>query len=239
MRYRISFLIALVLVLAGCAKDSATDNGKQTADSGSPPAKEASVLDQVPDELEHDGFEYYGLALTNPIEYEVTRNGVPTSAGRTSKFVKVENGKAIFEVTHSGGLSELGTQTYSVEKDGVYVSGLSDRTIEPAKYKEVPASLAAGTAWTSKVKITSSTGDTMSMSTNNKVVGVEKVKVKAGEFEALHVASTGKLHQGSVSLDLDVQGWFVKGIGYVKLEMKVKNGGQTTTQVIEAVKVDK
>lgn len=234
-------LLALIgmAVLAGCGPqksgDAPTSQAPGPVASSVGGGRQASP-DSIPAELRHEAFEYYGLANTKPVDLEANIQGQVQTGARTTKFLGIKDGAATFEVAHTGDLSKLGTYTYSVTKDGIYAIALNSGKIEPNPNLEAPASLPPGKTWGGDITVTLDAGQVVKSTQQTKVVGLEKVKTKAGEFEALLLVNTAKSTVQGIKSDDKLRAWFVKGIGPVKMEITRKTAAGTTKQVIEAVK---
>ncbi|HEY0868036.1 MAG TPA: hypothetical protein VGE01_11685, partial [Fimbriimonas sp.] len=168
---RILYLAVLGILFAGCtpktdsAKNGADQPGETPKTAGAAtdepgkPALDTSPTDtplvsQLPAELKHDGFEYYGLANEQPIEIEVTSapNGRTLTGTQTTKLVSFAGGKATFRRERTGNLESLGVDEYSLEPTGIYVTS---STVAKTKdrYLEIPAKLEPGKTWQDTTEI--------------------------------------------------------------------------------------
>jgi hypothetical protein len=119
---------------------------------------------------------------------------------------------------------------YRLTDDGIYkIKVISANGVDDSKpyQKILPARINAGYTWyweseSKKAKETA------------KVIGVEKVTVPAGTFDAVLIEYDGNYENGAVYTD---KTWFVKGIGYVKNVSTA--GGETTTLELADYKLAK
>src|SRR5688500_898468 len=104
-----SLTFLLSVGLAGC---SGTESKPEAANGGKPP--EATTANKpigkvtpadVPADVKHEAFEYYGLDNTAPVELRMTRGKDKLTGTRINRFMEVKDGNAIYEVEHTGGLS--------------------------------------------------------------------------------------------------------------------------------------
>lgn len=242
-------LAALAAALVGCnntggdkpadatgdtAVKSEAEGGKETAEAAGPP------MNSVPAEVKTAGYEYYGLDNVQPIEYQIVATNLPSTetGSATNKLIKVENGVATFVSTKTGTtLASMGDEEVEARKDGIYYTKIGGHPVEPPQLV-LPAELTAGKSWTTKGKVTAQTQQGLKTFDQNftyKVAGVEKVKIKAGEYEALKVTAKGEIVVDGQSNKSDMTAWYVKGLGTVKMEI-VTTGERKGTMTIEATK---
>ncbi len=230
-----ALLILLVcsLGLIGCNQDTKTPpeaNNKPPQESEAPEPS----LSEVPADLKHAAFEYYGLTNPKQVDMEIVVDGGARvlSGTQTVKLVSIEGGSAVFRIERTGQLATLGSMDVSVEKDGLYAKSASIGQI--SRSLELPADLAVGKEWTSELKLESSGGE-MAQKSTMKAVRTETVKTKAGEFkDALRVEGTGTGTFNGQAMTMKMTGWYVKGEGPVKLQTEMtKPDGTKTTQSIE------
>jgi hypothetical protein len=248
------FLFLIVLCL-GCGKPETStpsgqttaqtpsgNGGRSTTDPVAKPAAEPSPsgspsVDSISAELKHEGYEYYGLGNTEPMDLEyVTGQGVGTVTGsQVVKLKEVKDGEAIFTIERTGGLADLGNEEISLGKDGVYTTSSSMGTLaEPTL--NMAAKLTPGARWKSSSKLDSPRGE-FSVTSDYTVVGTRKVKTKAGEREALLIRSTGKGTLNGQSVRMETKGWFVRGRGGVRLELRtIPEKGKPSTLTIQETK---
>jgi|GEM_PF-1982858 len=198
-------------------------------------SKSDAATPAVPKELMHEGYQYEGLSNNKPIDMELVVSGRSDiiTGSQSVTFDGMKDGKAMYRVERTGGLSMLGSDTMAVEKDGIYnlkssVASLSNHAME------LPANPKPGMTW--KFHVSSDKKDSqMDMATECKVVGIQSVKTKGGTYDkALLVEqdSTGLLAGKNVRTVS--RSWYVKGIGTVKADLTTHNAdGSTQTLTIQ------
>lgn len=159
------FILSALLLLSGCATPL-----PQTPPPGTPaqvPAPEIRVGDDWSYSL-HDG---YTKLPRGTLEYRVS---------------SVQPATVRVEVRHDGRESvELYTRDWNWRERPM--TNLQNFRYEPA-YPALPFPLEAGKAWQAYVKATDpATGQVNRVRIDGKVLGWEKVKVPAGEFDALKI----------------------------------------------------
>jgi hypothetical protein len=221
MRTNLILLALAGIVVVGCnnAKAPQTDNPTSPANA-SGTASTAPTLDQIPAELKHEGFEYYGLAHTEPIDMEYVNNSdnnVITGAQQV-ELVEMRDGDPIFRVTRTGGLSVLGVDEISLKSDGIYTVGSSILNVQPPPLL-IASNLEPGHTWENKLK---ADGDAkMDILMKRTVKGTEKFTTKVGEREGLLILSTGSGTINDQKVQMDSKEWYVRGLGPVKQELTI------------------
>jgi hypothetical protein len=117
----------------------------------------------------------------------------------------------------------------SLEPDGIYVKS-SDVAKVGAHDLEFPNTLTPGYTWSSKT-VVEQPEKLMDITNKFKVVGIQKLKGKAGPVDALLITSTGDGKILGKSVRMESKSWYVKGIGNVKAEMKTVDGKGKTESV--------
>jgi hypothetical protein len=237
------FLIALAafLALTGCSKDATVKEpapGASGSTAGEDPktGQPSLPLSAVPDEVKLSGYAYYGLEKTGPVEFEVVMPNDPTpqTGTSTTRLIKAENGEAVFLTERTGPLQQLGSEELVAKKDGIYNTRIGGQAVEPPQLV-MPADLTVGKAWTTQGKITLPDGQTFEQKMSLKAVAMEKVKTKAGEFDALKVTAAGETKfQGKTSKS-NITAWYVKGLGAVK--MIIETSEPKGKMTVEATKI--
>lgn len=147
---------------------------------------------------------YFPLTPGTSWKYLVTIKADKAEPQMTAQTVTVEtqqhNGKAVKVASDNA---------YATQEDGVYIVGVvRNAKLEPLEesQKVVPASPKQGDSWTYReaAGVTSAT-----------VLGTEKVKTAAGEFEAakIYLVTVGGADQNDRK---EVYRWFAQGVGPVK-----------------------
>jgi hypothetical protein len=222
--------VALTAMLAGCgtttvksvtssASKSAGSNGAETPAAA--PGNQG--LENLPEELRHDGAAYYGIGNTEPVDMEIvtsTATGI-NSGTQTMRLKEMKDGKAVFTVERTGNLAQqLGGMEVRVEKDGVYVHSSPIATVGERDL-ELPADLTPGKTWTTTTKVDRES-QKMDLKNTFKVAGVEPVTTKRSKYEdALLVTSVGEGTLSGSRVRIETRSWFVKGRGNIKTEMRL------------------
>jgi len=222
--------IAVVGGLVGCqpAAKAPSDTPDTTSPNGTPtpgtpgetptaPVVDTSFLEKMPNELKHDGFAYSGLGNPKPTKFRMTSNdGQPTREGeQVSKFVEMRDGIAVFQVERSGDLSLLGTDELAVAKDGIYALKTSLGELD-SRSLELPSDPNVRKFWTNKSKLTQPEKQVVTITGNYTVIGVQRVKTPAGEYDALVLTAEGPIQIGDKRMTMRAKSWYVKDIGVVK-----------------------
>jgi len=228
------YLLALAL-LAGCtAKNAGPKPAPNTATN--PPLVEKAGLG-IPEDLVTDGLKAMGYPFDKTIEYEVT--GFPVNSKSTQSmtvtFEAKENDQKIITFNYAGEPSNLPSESYVLEKDGVYGFSIGGDEITP-KVKAISATPTIGEKWPSKGSLKS--GDVV-MDTVIKVVGRQQVTVKAGQYDALVMIETGTIQlEENPAMKVEGKSWYVDGIGAVKRTIsQTDSTGKTSNITMEAVSI--
>lgn len=202
-----------------------------------PPQPAGLPLSQVPEPVKTAGYEYYGLGFEKAIEYEVDSStlGNDLTGASTTTLTAVDNGVAKFETNRTGALSNMGAEVIEARPDGIYNTKIGGQDVSPAQLV-MPADIAVGKSWRGKGSMKLQDGRSFSQDMTYKAVGNEKVKTKAGEFDALKITANGNLALDGQKSQTDVSAWYVKGIGTVKMVIHTK-GKDSGSMTIEATKV--
>lgn len=213
----------------------ASDQKKEPVDADAQPKEAESHLtqadlDKIPESLKHAGFRYYGFTYMKPMKYRVKTPNSEMEGSQVVKLKEVKDGNAIFELVGTDGLEQLGSQELLVKPDGVYASGMSMGKLEGTPL-QVPSDLAIGKTWKSHQKIAMTGGTTYTLDQTSKVVRNEKVKVPAGEFDALYVLASGPYQLGSDKGTSKIETWLVQDVGIVKVRLSQTPAGQKDAQV--------
>lgn len=247
MRRSIWFALVIGLALAaGCQPQAEPSKPSETNASGTssatapkdPPAdpatEPAAVAFQPAADLKHSGYEYYGLSRTQALTFKVTRDGADMGEGtQVVNAPKDAAGPAVFEIVREGSLSGVGNQTVELRKDGIFTTMLAGNALKTPML-ELPATLVAGTKWSSNGTLTLGDGSSTTMKMDYKIVGAESVKAGGKTYDALKLTSSGTMTIQDVTHKTTGTMWLVKGIGAVKTTMKIDMGkGKTTETTME------
>ncbi|MCE9559744.1 MAG: hypothetical protein K8R88_12430 [Armatimonadetes bacterium] len=230
---KVSALSLLLVVALGCGSK---ESSVPTLEKGGKTRTEA-VAPTVNAALRHEGFSYYGLENPKPIKMRLDQGdgkGFVEGVTTISKEKSDNPDEEIFLATRTGGLERLGSDTIKVSKDGIMMVGSS--VIQFSKpTMELPANVEPGKTWSESTDITIGNGTKGSLKSTYKIVGVEKVKVGAKEYEALVVSNVGSYSIGGAKSPVEAKAWYVKGVGLVRQKSVVTQSGQKITSTIEIV----
>lgn len=221
----------IAVLLSGCGqKDAPASDGKT---SGGSTTAVVEPPKEVAKDLMTEGGEYYLAKFDEPVKFKMTVDGKDPKVGNFIYKLK-DGAKGQVEVERDGGLAELGTDKIELRKEGVF--GISNSAIEFGKPQmELPADPTAGKTWESDIDVKLQ-GSPFKMATKYKVIGTEKLKTEAGEFDTLVVEATSLLTSETVRNEIKAKSWYAKGKGMIRQEATVKQPGKTTKQVYELTK---
>lgn len=233
-------LLASLAWAVGCGQGQGVSvDGKQKpsptvgseAKGSSDPAKPAAV-DSA---LKHDAYQYNGLDQTKALKYlfSQVQGQKATEGEQTVTLTKSSASEADFEVKRTGSLQVLGDQTSRVMADGVYL--VSTTLGSPSKPVMVmPAKVEPGTVWEPVYALEATGGTKVQYDGKARAERIEKVKVAAGEFDALLVTETAKMDNGGNKGTVSSKTWYAKGVGIVKMRMELKDAsGKIVTSTVE------
>lgn len=231
------FALAITLGLAGCSTTS------ENAKTGAPPAPEPATKAapkpaplEVPAELQNDAYAYMGLGHQAPLTFAMTGAGEDSEIVQEVALTEVKDGVATFTVRRSGILDQFGAETLKLDANGVSLTGFERATLA-APALNAPATLEIGKKWDSTVDLTAEGGQAAKITMTMRSVREEKVRTKAGEFDALLVTGQGTVTSAGASSKVSVQQWMVKGVGIVKQEhVQTPAEGSPSKMTLELVK---
>jgi hypothetical protein len=244
------FVAAALLLMAGCgpSKQSpvAKEPPKTPADksafkpsASSPDSGPSLDLSELPEELRNDAFAYYGLGRKGVMKQMVTISGQSEAQEGTmaSRLTLVHGGEAFFAMDVTGPLARNGQQELVLRKEGLFATKLGNNVLDPPQV-ELPSPLKPGVTWQTELKVTTADGQSVADKTTYRVAGVEKVKVKAGEFEALRIKGQGTSSIDGKSYDVTLDVWYVRDVGPVKVSFVASRPNEKKqTLAIEAVEL--
>jgi hypothetical protein len=214
----LSLSLAAAFVLAGCRPGADDPSLAPQADGGVPVSTVSAVLEDIPAELRHDAFEYYGLGYTEPIDKEMEMQGNVYTGTERSELKEIRDGIPIFVIRRTGGLGAIGEMEVSLEEDGLYVLSSTTGKLE-GKNLEMPADLSPGKTWNQTSAFTTNDGSRVEHTGEFRVVGTETVQTKAGAREALLITSSGTWTQDGNRSKMETKSWYVRGRGAAKVEI--------------------
>lgn len=244
MRLRLLALLplaAFAIALLGCQQGAspsqaapASTDKPASSDSAPPANTQPGNPDdnraEIPDTLKHDGFLYGGFAPEAAEQtYVVKITGREDSEATTTvRFTGMKDGKAIFERTRQGALADLGSDTVSIDAEGVKVIQMSiGKVTKPVL--ELPAKIEVGTRWPATVEVETANGK-LTQTGTYRVVAEEKVTVPAGTFTAKKVVLEGSATSSAGKATIKGTYWFVENVGSVKtlIEQQMEGGSPAT-----------
>jgi hypothetical protein len=206
-----------------------------TAEEGKKPSANPGEL---PADLKNEAYAYYGLGMTKPLVMEVTsssQSGIQTGT-QEAKLISVEDGKATYEIERTGNLGDLlGGMTVTLERDGIYVKSSTIAKVG-MRDLELPNNLAPGSTWESSTTV-DQPGKQLNVINSFKVVGVQPLKTKAGNYQALLITSNGSGTVNGQNVKMQTKSWYVKDRGAVKAVLSTTDGsGRTSSVTVEESK---
>ena len=231
-------ILALALV-GGCQQKTTPDEAPKSAEkattstevaptptTGAPkaeaPAKSEDAT-SIPAALKTDAYDYFGLANSKPIDYEMRTEGKPEigTGSIKTEFAGMKNGVATFTTTRTGALEQFGaTDSITLEPDGIYTVETSAGKMH-GKHRELPSKLSEGTKWTDNMSLVTTAGQKIEGEDSFSAKKTEAVQTKAGTYQALRVESTGTAVIDGKKMRTENRYWYVRGKGFVKFESKV------------------
>jgi hypothetical protein len=171
----------------------------------------------VPKALKAKLKDYYPLAEGTTWEYKVGQEECVVRATEVTHMDGVTTSKLVTE--HNG--KQVATETIRVDKEGVFRTHINEAEVRPP----VPLlkfGLTDEDGWEVKSKVLASdvTGKTT-------LKGTEKVKVPAGEFDAVLVVGEWDL----AGTETATRWWLADGVGVVKLEVRVSGTLHTQSEL--------
>lgn len=164
---------------------------------------------------------YGGLLETREREFAVNMNGESTGTVRFE--VSAVDGTTVrLKRINSGALAATGTESLEVNDKGLVVTGINPGKLTSPQM-ELPKNFAVGSTWTQKGTFEMESG-VFTQEATLKAVAQEKVKVRAGEFEAIRVTLTGSMTAGEIKGKMSATLWYAKNVGLVKATTKLDRG---------------
>ncbi len=234
------------LVVVGCSKPStsvsppgSTGASDTKATSGGTNSSDKPSVASIPADLKNDAFAYSGLGRDKPKTYLFSQVGgsQPQEGTETTELKSIAKDGATFTVTRTGSLASLGSEEELIQSDGLYL--LSTSLGSPPKPARVlPAKMAVGDTWNYDYVLKNEGQPDISFKGTGKALQVEKIKVPAGEFDALVVSDTVVMDKGQGKETVSSKTWYAKDIGVVKFKLEVKGkDNKVLTSSVELSKV--
>ncbi len=218
------------------AKPATPKPDQQTPAPQKPPAAPAQTSNGLPADLQTEGFLYSGAGNSKPMDMQMTQStdkGQVRTGAQTITFTGLKDGKATYHIDRTGGLADLGTEDWTVSKDGVFDTSSSEMTYVGTAM-ELPAVPKPGLTWTIHAKADSATAK-LDQVIQVRIVGKQTVTVKAGTFQdALLVEGEGTGTEQGQKIRTQLRNWYVKGLGVVKASLKLtQSNGRVSTLDME------
>ncbi len=241
MKINIALVLSafLAISLVGCSKkpDANVSGTPEDGSAKTAAGPKAAPLPAVPDKLKHEAFKYYGLENAKPLRYKlVVHEGAKPEYGmQTFEYKGLVDGLPQYSVSRTEGLEILGTEEDEVRKDGVYVKSLSLGTLDKPMLA-FPADLKPGKTWSAAYSLDTTQGK-MTVKAKFAAVRVEKVKVEAGQYDALLVTAQEESTGPQGSTKIFSKAWYAEGIGTVKMTTTGSSPAQKNiTMTVELAK---
>lgn len=224
---RFSTLITVLTIaglLIGCNPPATKTNTPPKGNTENPEAQAVPAADPstIPDNLKHEAFHYYGLDAAQEMTYDFDYNGSIRQGTQKATFLGMKDGKAEFKIERTDALTIMGTDKIEVAEDGLYLTELKQQPLEKAVIA-LPAKVEIGASWPVDQKLLNTDGNDVLSKAVQKVVGQEKIKTPAGEFDCIVVTMEGTLTiQDEKKKETPVSGkaWYAAGVGTVKLSIQ-------------------
>jgi hypothetical protein len=250
-------IVLISLCGIGCQSQSKGTDASQAADTtGQATTGTTAATDQiasataVPANLQNDAYHYRGLNRRDSTTFAVSTlapgatQPKEDSGGEVVKFLGMQDGKAKFSIERTGAMESLfGSDEVLLDDQGVTIqtSDSGDLNGHPI---DLISKLTPGATWKTdySVNLKKSAqlpdGGVSADHSVFKVVGPQKVKTKAGTFDAILVESLGNDTLNNQKLVLKTQSWYAKDRGAVKIVVTTSSSGRSETITIEAAPGD-
>ncbi len=234
-------LFALSLVVVGCSGSTTTPStttpppkttsekpddtsSKETpvTETKTPPSAEKPKLETLAANLKHEGYEYYGLGNTTPLKMSLVQGARTLKGAQETELEEVKADGAVFRQAWTEELAMNGTSKVRVTPEGVFGIEAQGNALNPPQM-EMPAKITPGFKWSSHTKLTVN-GETVE-STDSKIVGMKTITLGKKPHSVLVVTRSSKVDISGKKKVLDSTEYYEKGIGPVKVDVKVSGGG--------------
>ncbi len=234
------FICASLALAFGCKpktiQTSSPPKPTSSADGKTPEAAPSGPIEIAPS-LSHQGFRYSGLSIADTLTYRVVRHegDEPKTGTQVAKLIAKNDQEATFEVKRTDALMELGDETDVVRKDGVYLVSFSRGSLAKESLA-LPADMSIGKTWTTNMDVDIS-GTEAKFESSSKIERQEKVKVPAGEYNALLIVTESKVTVGGKASKMTSKQWLAEGIGTIRLRNEgVGQDGKRISMTVELEK---
>ena len=178
---------------------------------------------EMPVDLKHEGFKYYGLENSASLTYEFDMDGNKREGEQKQTYDGMVGGKPQFTIERAEALTQLGTEVVEVREDGVYIVTSRGKKLEQPLLA-LPAKMEVGKTWDINQKMEDPNGNTVEMKANSKIEKQEKVKTPDGDYDCMVISMTGTLAMSGKTHKVSGKTWFAPGIGTVKLQVTSQPG---------------
>lgn len=174
-----------------------------------------------------------GHPFDKKIVYKVT--GFPLGSSSEQTVVpSYDAAKKQLTFSYEGSPS-MSSETYELRESGIFGVLLGGSPLEPAA-QAFPSEIRDAVTWPNKTTLKQGGG--IKIDTTMKIIGREKVKVPAGEYDALAMVETGTVTVEGGTLKVSGKAWYVEGIGAVKRTVDQTDAtGQASNITIEALSI--
>jgi hypothetical protein len=226
-------------LLLGLAMVAAVACGPQPtaqAPAGGTGTEPASPV--IPQELRHEGFEYYGIGAERRPLLEMAApaqgaGGVITGS-QQFEVVEVTAEGARVRQSWTGNLAaSLGHGEVLVTPEGIFSIRLADHPVEPPQM-ELPARLEEGFTRDSSSTFRLPTGQTVEQKATLTVLGPRQIDTKAGPYDTIAVRLEGTAVVDGVPMPVRTVTYYAKGVGPVRVELHTKAGDKEEVVTLEA-----
>lgn len=233
MNRRMTYLALLGSLLLGCSQSQtptspeskAPEAKTEEAKTQTPETPPVLKVSDLPAELKHDAFEWYGLGNEAGIKMKLTQGKTIQKGDQKFVLEKVEGGSAYFKQVWGGDLAFYGEARYVLDTKGVAGTEAQGTKVDPPQI-ELPAKITPGYAWKTPGKLEMTGGSISNLSAV--IVGFKPLKVAGRSIQALLVRRTSTINVSGKTQHMDVSEYYEKGVGAVKMEVTMKGGGQPT-----------
>ncbi|MBA3726207.1 MAG: hypothetical protein H0W86_07075 [Armatimonadetes bacterium] len=211
---RHTFLLALLVVAAGCTAPTKSPDGPLGGDG----AAKREPKETLPADLNTQGLKFMGYPFEKPVRYKVTGLGTEAhEGGREITTEEPKGGKITINSTWTDGLATvLPDEVLVATKEGIRSTMIQGSKIEPPPLS-LPAHLKPGLAWKSTFSF-ERPGDKAKFqaTTRWRILGTEKVTVPLGTFDAIVVKESASIKGAAGKVEQSGKSWYADGVGLVK-----------------------
>jgi hypothetical protein len=232
MKRRLVFLAFFGALLLGCSQTQTSTTPKTTspdvkpqADPAKPETPAPAKLADLPAELRHEAFEWYGFGNEQGVKMKLTQGKTIQKGDQRFELEKIEGNTAHFRQVWGGDLSFYGEARYILNAEGISGTEAQGTKVDPPQL-ELPAKLTPGHSWKAPGKLEMQGGSISNLSAT--IVGLKPLKVAGRSIQAMLVRRTSTINVTGKAQQMEVSEYYEKGVGVVKMEVTMKGGGQPT-----------